>query len=699
MFNTIIGHSEHTDTFTATRSVIEQCLAQLGDILPSAGIVFASSWYDHKLILAEMGSTFPGLPISGCSSGGELTSVSGFRDDSICLVLFVSDSINMAAGIGLEVSQNPIAAARHAVQMAKSDLAGEPRLCLAFPDNLQASPTKIIDTLDKELGPGCQIFGGFAAAVELGADEVSQFHKDKVYSDAVSILLFAGPIETAFKIINSSIPVGERTTIDEVDGNSVTRIGGRSALSFYRHTFGPHTKPLLEMPISIVEESGETYIRAPVSFDEVKESVQFYGSINKGSVVQFTEETPEGIIADTDLSIEELLKSIGNEWTPQAAMFFSCGTRKWILSSQANEESSTIQKKLPEGTPFAGFYSYGEIAPLTSGQSTKYHNCTMVALLLGEKESTQKPIIHREPAIDSMRSMDKALQIDLMERSLFRSNAYLTRLEKQKALSGRMLKRLNNELQHAKNKIEKQNRILQESLTLAQEVQQSLIPNQAPSVDHFDIAGSSLYCDETGGDYLDYLKLEDGIAVVVGDVSGHGIAAALLMTTARALLRMRADIGGRPSDLITDLNRLLAHDVQESGRFMTLMYLIINRTTLKWVRAGHEPGLRFNPDTGAFTDITGEGMALGIFEDVVYEEFASSPLKPGEMIVLLSDGITETRDSRGRLFGRERLKEIIQENAMQPAISIVEACLQEVGSFRAEMPREDDETIIVIKAR
>jgi PAS domain S-box-containing protein len=131
------------------------------------------------------------------------------------------------------------------------------------------------------------------------------------------------------------------------------------------------------------------------------------------------------------------------------------------------------------------------------------------------------------------------------------------------------------------------------SLTLAAEVQRSLLPQESPQVQGLDIAGKTVTSDEIGGDYFDYLSGQecptDHFAVVVGDVTGHGVDAALLMTTARAFLRMRASQCGSISQIVTEMNRHLAQDVLDTGRFMTLFYMTIDvdRGDLRWVRAGH----------------------------------------------------------------------------------------------------------------
>ena len=132
------------------------------------------------------------------------------------------------------------------------------------------------------------------------------------------------------------------------------------------------------------------------------------------------------------------------------------------------------------------------------------------------------------------------------------------------------------------------------ALGLAQEVQQSLLPQSDPSLAGFDIAGASIYCDETGGDYYDFIETnrdgQPGLTAVVGDVSGHGVSSALLMATARALIMLRASMPGEAASIISDVNRHLSLDTAKTGNFMTFFYSELTElgTEVRWVRAGHD---------------------------------------------------------------------------------------------------------------
>jgi sigma-B regulation protein RsbU (phosphoserine phosphatase) len=244
---------------------------------------------------------------------------------------------------------------------------------------------------------------------------------------------------------------------------------------------------------------------------------------------------------------------------------------------------------------------------------------------------------------------------------------------------------------------------LQESLRLATEVQQNLLPESDPSVPGFDISGISLYCDETGGDYYDFLTIRENApgqaGIVVGDVSGHGIQSALLMASARASLRQRVSLPGSLSEIVTDVNRQFCLDVRESGAFMTLFYLTVDSTlrSLRWVRAGHDPAIFFDPATGAFEELSGKGSPLGFDEDLVFEEKEKRGMQRGQIVFVGTDGIWETIDAQGRMFGKERLHDIIRRHHDLSARQMVQTVIGGLQEFRQELKPADDITMVVVK--
>ncbi|MBW2539212.1 MAG: SpoIIE family protein phosphatase, partial [Deltaproteobacteria bacterium] len=210
---------------------------------------------------------------------------------------------------------------------------------------------------------------------------------------------------------------------------------------------------------------------------------------------------------------------------------------------------------------------------------------------------------------------------------------------------------------------------LKKTLDLAMEVQQNLLPKTDPIVKDLDIAGKSIYCDETGGDYYDFLKIDENesqkIGVVVGDVSDHGIPSALLMATVRASLRQRSMLSNNISSIVTDVNRQLAADVEDSGRFMTLFFLSVDLShrNLKWVRAGHDPAILYDPKTNTFENLMGPGLALGVDQNWQYEENKKSGLAKGQIILLGTDGIWEARNANGDMYGKKPLYKVLRQNS------------------------------------
>jgi sigma-B regulation protein RsbU (phosphoserine phosphatase) len=241
------------------------------------------------------------------------------------------------------------------------------------------------------------------------------------------------------------------------------------------------------------------------------------------------------------------------------------------------------------------------------------------------------------------------------------------------------------------------------ALALAGEVQKSLLPQDRPRVKGLDIAGRNVSCDEIGGDYFDFLWRRDSkkgpFSVVVGDISGHGVDSALLMTTARAFLRMRASQPGTISEIITAMNRHLTQDVLESGRFMTLFYMTIDpeKKRLDWVRAGHDPALVYDPIHDEFEELKGSGMALGVNEGFAYEQNHRNGLANGQIIAVGTDGIWEAVNRNGDMFGKERLRNIIRQNFKAEAGDILSAVYDEINRFTLGQKTEDDITLVIIK--
>jgi serine phosphatase RsbU (regulator of sigma subunit) len=242
------------------------------------------------------------------------------------------------------------------------------------------------------------------------------------------------------------------------------------------------------------------------------------------------------------------------------------------------------------------------------------------------------------------------------------------------------------------------------SLEDASRIQQTLMPKTVPQVDGYDIAGQSIPCDETGGDYYDFITPDEWgqekIGIVVADVIGHGISAALLMTSVRASFRERVFSPGNGVAIVSDVNKRLVQDIEELSLFITMFYseIDIKEKCFRWVHAGHESALSYDPATDTFDTLGGKGLPLGVMQDCVYTE-ANIQIQPGQIILIGTDGLKEATNSQNELFGNNRLQMVMRDNYRKPAKDILDEVFEALEKFRGSAIRQDDETLVVIKVK
>lgn len=243
---------------------------------------------------------------------------------------------------------------------------------------------------------------------------------------------------------------------------------------------------------------------------------------------------------------------------------------------------------------------------------------------------------------------------------------------------------------------------LRRSLALAMEVQQNLLPSETPRLKGLDIAGHSTYCDQTGGDYYDYLEVSElsrhSVVLALGDVVGHGIAAAMLMATARGILRSRCSETGSLAELLGHLNDLL-YEVTGGTRFMTMALVTLDgeRGELHLASAGHDPPFIYIPDKDTFIELRDGGLPLGISAGEVYPEESLSELPPGSVVLISTDGVWEAQNEAGQHFGKDRVRDVIRATARDSAEEIAQALRQAVSTFCGSARQLDDITFIVAR--
>jgi sigma-B regulation protein RsbU (phosphoserine phosphatase) len=230
-------------------------------------------------------------------------------------------------------------------------------------------------------------------------------------------------------------------------------------------------------------------------------------------------------------------------------------------------------------------------------------------------------------------------------------------------------------------------------------VQRRLYPDHAPEIEGLDIAGATFPAVATGGDYYDFMPMHGGLlGVVVGDVSGHGLGPAIIVAETRAHLRCLAMFESDLCEIMNSTNRALYADL-EDYRYVALVLcgIDVSSRRLSYANAGHVPGylLDRNGDLKLVLDST--GIPLGIFGSTAYACNLSIALEPGDMVVLLTDGITEAEDPSGDFFGAERALQIVRDRRHEPAQRIVQDLYQATRDFAQNPTQADDVTVVVFK--
>jgi sigma-B regulation protein RsbU (phosphoserine phosphatase) len=244
--------------------------------------------------------------------------------------------------------------------------------------------------------------------------------------------------------------------------------------------------------------------------------------------------------------------------------------------------------------------------------------------------------------------------------------------------------------------IEKQR--LQTQLEVARQVQLELLPATDPQLEGFDISAYNFPTEEVSGDYYDWVKVfDDQIAIVIADVSGKGVPAALLMAFLRASLRAATHIGYAPHISMSKVNYLLWESI-ERNQFVTAFYGIFDVTnrTLAYSNAGHNPPLLMDANGNARFEERG-GVPLGMFRDSRYYEYFC-PIEPGQILVLYTDGITEAMNPAGEEYGRDRLTKAVRNARHLPAREMIEFIHRDLLHWTAGVGARDDVTFFIVKA-
>ena len=235
----------------------------------------------------------------------------------------------------------------------------------------------------------------------------------------------------------------------------------------------------------------------------------------------------------------------------------------------------------------------------------------------------------------------------------------------------------------------------------AAEIQQSLLVEEPPEFAGYELAARSVAADEVGGDFYDFYDLGEGtLGLAIGDASGHGLPAALLVRDVVTGLRMGIEKELKVAHVFEKLNRVI-HRSRLSSRFVSVFYCELERDgNLVYVNAGHQPPILFFRQQTAGkvceVELTNGGTVIGPLPEARFQR-GFARLHPGEVLLLLTDGILERRDKKGEFFGDERVRGLVRQHQAHPATVILERLFDAALAWGDARPWEDDATIVVVK--
>ena len=239
--------------------------------------------------------------------------------------------------------------------------------------------------------------------------------------------------------------------------------------------------------------------------------------------------------------------------------------------------------------------------------------------------------------------------------------------------------------------------VVEEEMYLARQIQHRLFPAKAPDLPGFEIAGGCFPANATGGDFFDYIPMPDNcVGICIGDVSSHGVGPALVMALIRAYLRALSRTQADPGAILSETNDIVCDDL-EAGRFATIFLVRLEPHThsLTYAGAGHESYLLHT--SGETTALSSTGLPLGLMKGRPIPVAPTISLQPGELVLLMSDGIFEAVSADGKLFGLPQALEIVRANGHLSAAEIVAALCRAAQDFGRHAPQKDDMTVVVIK--
>lgn len=386
------------DSYQAGCDAAQEALRDHGGS-PEAVVVFAAPIYRHRELLDGIVSVLGDLPMVGGTTAGEIASP-GFSTESVVVMALSSAALEFHTSIGHDMSGDEKACGSALAESLLSQTSKDDALSLlVFPNGMGGDGTMMIEGLHSQLGTDFEIVGGYLGD-EADFKQTFQFYNGKVYKDAIPGLMISsrGGFGTGIGVMSGFESIGIRCICTRAEGNTLKELDGEPALKLYQEFLGEERSQrlpgiCLEYPFGLIEdnedvESKEYFqLRCGLAVDHEEGSITLASAIPEGSAVTLTTASRQDIINGARVAAERAKESLGDR-QPRAIMMFSCVGRKLVLGRRTQEEVDAVRQVLGEDVPLLGFYTYGEIGPISKQHGdltkTKFHNETVVLWVLGE---------------------------------------------------------------------------------------------------------------------------------------------------------------------------------------------------------------------------------------------------------------------------------------------------------------------------
>jgi hypothetical protein len=379
-----VGHSDELDPADAAAEVVAACRASLDGLEPAGAILFASFDSFSPALVAGIRGGFPDTPLLGSTSAAEMSSVGGYREDSVVLAALASDRIDMAVGVADGLDGDVEIAVGSAVRQALDGSDREPRLCIVLADFFAADGQRMLDAVADSLPPGVVVVGGVSAREDFRLQPPSyQVANDRIVADGIAVMVLSGEFAFSTGVRTGLRPLGGQGTVTRSEFGQLLEIDGRPAREFtsrYLDVTGPAT---FGNPLAVFEPGAEDfYLRAIQAADEPG-ALSVPGLVPLGSRVQLTTSPTEDLLAGATSSLDAAAATFPGGATVEAALIFSCAVRRFLLGTKTRREAEIAQLALGADLPLAGVYCFGEVGPIAGTPTSRYLNDTFVTLLLG----------------------------------------------------------------------------------------------------------------------------------------------------------------------------------------------------------------------------------------------------------------------------------------------------------------------------